>query len=93
MFSHDVLRFSSGGGGQVGGSPGEKGQEVEEERAGSRIPKVAGTWTNLENFCNIDLIYFSIEMGQNHYGKGWEVEDSDPLLLPPSHHYPVLDFQ
>ena len=36
--------------GQEGESPGEKGWEVGEGRAGSRRPKVAGTGRNLGSF-------------------------------------------
>lgn len=37
---------SLSGGGQGGGRPGEKGRDVGEVRAGSGIPKVAGTGRN-----------------------------------------------
>ncbi len=62
------------GGGEGGGSPGEKGWEAGEGRVGSRIPKVAGTGRKQVKFCNVSL-YFAIDMGQrgvHHYGKGRE---------------------
>ncbi len=62
------------GGGQGGGSPGEKGREAGGERPGSRILKVAGTGRKQVKFRNISL-YFAIDMeqtGEKCYGKGWE---------------------
>ena len=52
------------GGGQGGGRPGEKGaggvREAGEERAGSGIPKVAGSGRKREKLYNI-VQYFAIE--------------------------------
>ena len=57
----------SGGGGQGGGRPGEKGvggvREAGEEGAGSRIPKVAGSGRKREKLYNI-VQYFAIEERQ-----------------------------
>lgn len=86
VFRHDVLRLSTGGGGQVGGSPGEKGQEVEEERADSRIPKVAGTRRNLENFSNIN---FDIFLNRNGLKPLWKGVGSGRFRPPPSPSAPL----
>ncbi len=62
------------GGVQGGGSTGEKGREAGGGRAGSGIPKVAGTGRKRVKFRNISL-YFAIDMErtvENSYGKGWE---------------------
>ncbi len=72
--SPNVRLLYSGGTGC--GTPGEKGREAGEGRAGSGIPKVAGTWRKQIKFCNSSL-YFAINTGQreeNAYGKGREVE-------------------
>ena len=60
-------QLESGGGGQGGGRPGEKGaggvREAGEEGAGSGIPKVAGSVRKREKLRNIAQ-YFAIEKMQ-----------------------------
>ena len=54
---HPFNHAGRGGGVQLDGNSGVKGvgslREVGEERAGSEIPKVVGTWRNVKTFCKV----------------------------------------